>query len=72
MRAGPPDSPNTKVERRLRADTDRAFRAIRTRFVPDAAPDPYEVLEVMPDDDLDTIRAAWRTVFALSISSPYT
>ena len=39
---------------------DRAFRAIRTRFVPDAPPDPYEVLEVLPEDDLATIRAAWR------------
>lgn len=39
---------------------DRAFRAIRTRFVPDASPDPYEVLEVLPEDDLATIRAAWR------------
>jgi DnaJ like chaperone protein len=33
---------------------------MRARFVPDHAPDPYTVLGVSPDDDLDAIRAAWR------------
>jgi len=38
----------------------RAFRTLRSRFVPDAQPDPYDVLGVSPGDDVDTIRAAWR------------
>lgn len=38
----------------------RTFRAIRTRFVPGAEPDCYDVLGVTPADDLPTIRAAWR------------
>ncbi len=38
---------------------ERRFRALRARFVPDAAPDPYEVLGVSPEDDLETIRKAW-------------
>ncbi len=36
------------------------FRAIRARFVPDAAPDPYAILGVSPDMDLKAIRKAWR------------
>lgn len=40
----------------------RAFRAIRCRFVEDATPDPYDVLGVDPSDNLDTIRAAWRQI----------
>ncbi|MDU8945025.1 molecular chaperone DjiA [Ovoidimarina sediminis] len=48
-----------QVSRIFKLD-DRAFRAIRTRFVPDAPPDPYDVLEVAPEDDIETIRAAWR------------
>ncbi|TDL81309.1 molecular chaperone DjiA [Palleronia sediminis] len=39
---------------------DRSFRSIRARFVPDAAPDPYEVLGVDPDTPLPEIRASWR------------
>jgi DnaJ like chaperone protein len=39
----------------------RAFRGIRTRFVPDAKPDPYDVLGVDPGMDLDAIRKIWRT-----------
>ncbi|MFC7705315.1 TerB family tellurite resistance protein [Plastorhodobacter daqingensis] len=39
---------------------DRCFRSLRTRFVPDARPDPYEVLGVTLDAPLDTIRKAWR------------
>jgi len=39
-------------------DTD--FRALRARFVPDAAPDPYTVLGVSSDMALDDIRSAWR------------
>ncbi len=39
---------------------ERAFRAIRTRFVPDAAPDPYVVLGLPNDATVDDARAAWR------------
>ncbi len=40
--------------------TDRQFRALRTRFVPDAEPDPFDVLGVDPDMDTEKIRNAWR------------
>ena len=36
------------------------YRAIRARFVPDAAPDPYAVLGVSPDAPLAEIRKQWR------------
>lgn len=39
---------------------DRKFRALKARFVPDAEPDPYEVLGVTPDTPMDEIKAAWR------------
>jgi DnaJ like chaperone protein len=39
---------------------EREFRAIRTRFVPDAAPDPWDVLGLEPGTPLDEVRAAWR------------
>ena len=39
---------------------DREFEALRARFVPDAEPDPYDVLGVDPGDDLEAIRKAWR------------
>lgn len=39
---------------------ERAFRALRTRFVPDALPDPWDVLGIEPDTDLETARASWR------------
>ncbi|NRA99414.1 MAG: molecular chaperone DjiA [Rhodobacteraceae bacterium] len=39
---------------------EREFRALRTRFVPDAEPDPYDVLGVDPDMPMEEIRAAWR------------
>lgn len=40
--------------------SERQFRGIRTRFVPDADPDPYDVLGVDPTAQLDEIRHAWR------------
>lgn len=40
--------------------TEREFRTLRARFVPDATPDPYAVLGVEPDDDLEAIRRVWR------------
>jgi DnaJ like chaperone protein len=39
---------------------DAAFRAMRTRFVPDAPPDAYDVLGVTPDTPLDEVRKIWR------------
>ena len=40
--------------------TERDFRSLRTRFVPDAEPDPYDVLGIDPDATLSEARAAWR------------
>ncbi|BAQ69008.1 heat shock protein DnaJ domain-containing protein [Rhodovulum sulfidophilum] len=40
--------------------SERQFRTLRARFVPEAVPDPYTVLGVDPTDDLDTIRKVWR------------
>lgn len=37
-----------------------AFRRLKSRFVPDAPQDPYDVLGVEPGMPLDQIRAAWR------------
>lgn len=36
------------------------YQAIKTRFVPDAEPDPYTVLGVAPDAPMTEIKAAWR------------
>lgn len=40
--------------------SERAFRATRARRVPEADRDPYDVLGVDPDADMDVVRAAWR------------
>lgn len=40
--------------------SERDFKSVRTRFVPDAEPDPYDVLGVQPDTPMDEIRKAWR------------
>lgn len=40
--------------------SERQFRGIRTRFVPDAEPDPWDVLGVDPDTPIAEVRAAWR------------
>ena len=40
--------------------SDMEFRALRARFVPDAVPDPYSVLGVTPDMDIDAMRVIWR------------
>lgn len=40
--------------------SEQEFRQIRSRFVPDAEPDPYAVLGVSPDAPMDEVRAAWR------------
>lgn len=39
---------------------DRCFRALRARFVPDAEPDPYDVLGIAPDASVDEARTAWK------------
>ena len=39
---------------------DADFRALRTRFVPDAEPDPYTVLGVTAVATLEDVRKAWR------------
>ena len=36
------------------------FRALRSRFVPDAVPDPYTVLGVAPETDMAEIRRVWK------------
>lgn len=40
--------------------SEAQFRAMRSRFVPDAPPDPYSVLGVEPDTPLEEVRKAWR------------
>jgi DnaJ like chaperone protein len=39
---------------------NRSFRSLRARFVPQAEPDPYDVLGIDPDASLDAARAAWK------------
>jgi DnaJ like chaperone protein len=39
---------------------DKCFRSLVARFVPDAPPDPYDVLGVDREAPLDAVRAAWR------------
>ena len=38
------------------------YQAIKTRFVPDAEPDPYTVLGVAPEASMEEIRKAWRAL----------
>ncbi|QDY69567.1 molecular chaperone DjiA [Qingshengfaniella alkalisoli] len=40
--------------------SERDFRNMRSRFVEDAAPDPYCVLGADPDDSLEDVRKRWR------------
>lgn len=40
--------------------TPQEFRCLRSRFVPDAAPDPYTVLGATPDMAIEDIRKRWR------------
>ncbi|MBY5988127.1 MULTISPECIES: molecular chaperone DjiA [Roseovarius] len=39
---------------------EREFNTLRSRFVPDARPDPYAVLGVTPETPLPEIRKVWR------------
>ncbi len=48
-----------EVARILRIE-DQGFRAMRARYVPDATPDPYDVLGLPGDASLDQARAAWK------------
>jgi len=41
---------------------EREFRSMRARHVPDAEPDPYDVLGIAPDAPLEDVRARWRTL----------
>jgi len=41
---------------------DRTFARLRMSYVPDAAPDPYTVLGVEPDQSLPQIRTAWKSL----------
>ena len=40
---------------------EQSFRGLRTRFVPDAPPDAYDVLGVTPETSYEDMRKAWRT-----------
>ncbi len=40
--------------------SEREFRCLRARHVPDEHPDPYDVLGIAPGAHLDEVRAAWR------------
>lgn len=40
--------------------SEHEFATLRSRFVPDAKPDPFAVLGVSPDMPLDQIRKVWR------------
>ena len=42
--------------------SERQFRGLRARFVPDAEPDPFDVLGLKPDADAAQARAAWRVL----------
>jgi DnaJ like chaperone protein len=42
--------------------SDRAFRSLRARFVPDCEPDPWEVLGVDPGTPVEDVRKAWRAL----------
>jgi DnaJ like chaperone protein len=39
---------------------DARFRSLRSRFVPNAMGDPYDILGVSPEMPMDEIRAAWK------------
>lgn len=41
---------------------DLMFRSLRTRFVPDADPNPYDVLGVTAETSIEDIRTKWRVL----------
>ena len=46
--------------------SQRCFIATRSRYVPHATPDPYAVLGVDPNDDLDRIRTRFRDLVRMN------
>lgn len=42
--------------------SDQTFSRLRAQFVPEATRDPYDVLGVSPDAELDAIKSAWRAL----------
>ncbi len=42
--------------------SERQFRSLRARFVPDSEPDPWDVLGVEPGTPVTEVRAAWRAL----------
>jgi DnaJ like chaperone protein len=40
--------------------SERQFRSVRVRFVPDAVPDPWAVLGVEPGTPIEEVRRVWR------------
>ena len=40
--------------------SERQFRSVRVRFVPDAVPDPWAVLGVEPGTPIEEVRTVWR------------
>lgn len=46
--------------------SDGQFRSLRIRFVPDAAPDPYQVLGLKEGASQDQVRSAWRDMVQAS------
>lgn len=40
--------------------SERQFRSVRVRFVPDAVPDPWAVLGVEPGTQIEEVRKVWR------------
>lgn len=42
--------------------SERQFRALRARFVPDAAPDPWDVLGLDPDATPSAVKKQWRAL----------
>ncbi|MEM8773429.1 MAG: molecular chaperone DjiA [Pseudomonadota bacterium] len=42
--------------------SDHQFRGLRCRFVPDAKPDPYDVLGISPDAPIEDVRQRWRAL----------
>jgi DnaJ like chaperone protein len=41
---------------------EACFRSIRASYVPDAAPDPWAVLELAPGADLSAARSQWKAL----------
>jgi len=55
-----PENEFLQIVAREMGVSDRMFRTIRARYVPGCAPDPFTVLGVDPDTDIEDIRSHWR------------